>query len=529
MRFALPLLLLLIIALAPQLAAHSFPQLSVQSLSLASTPAPAAAAAEEPAAHDHAAGQSHDEHEAHGIDGSKLGLYLAIPFVGILLCIALLPLFAAKFWSKNYGKVCAAWGALAVLMMIISGEGGGGGFMPTIQSSVHVVLLDYLPFIILLTGLFTITGGIYIKGDFRGTPMTNAMFLLVGTIIASWVGTTGASMLMIQPMLRANKPRKRKAHIFVFFIFMVSNMGGSLTPLGDPPLFLGFLKGVDFFWTMHLLPETSFMAGTLLVIFFVIDTIMYRKDPMPPMDPAVPREKFGIQGAVNMLFMLGIVGAIIGSAALGKEGAALSGEIALGNLVKLPIAGLCRDALVLLMAALSIFATAKAIRAANNFSWHPIMEVAKIFAGIFICMVPALAILGAGTHGQLAFIVNAVQAPWHYFWAAGSLSSFLDNAPTYLVFFQTAQATPMAEFAARGLSADPVSHLVDMPHTILAAISCGAVFMGANSYIGNAPNFMVKAIAEQNDVKMPSFLGYMVWSVLILIPLFIVLTFLFFR
>ncbi len=466
----------------------------------------------------------------HGIDGSKLGLWLVIPFAGLLLAIAVCPLFTPKFWHHHYGKVAAGFGVLAVLLMVVIGEGGGGGFVPTLQSAAHVYLLDYVPFIILLTGLFTIAGGIYVRGDFRGTPFTNTAFLLVGTLIASWIGTTGASMLMIQPLLRANKQRKKKAHIFVFFIFLVSNIGGSLTPLGDPPLFLGFLKGVEFFWTLHLLPETCFMACILLTMFFILDSVIYKGDTLPPADSSKPREKFGLAGAHNAFFLLGLIGAILLGANLGGAGGALEGSsLHLGSIAEVGYAGLVRDVIILLMAAGSMLTTRKTIRDLNNFSWSPILEVAKLFAGIFICMVPALAILSAGKQGQLAFVVNNVEYPWQYFWATGVLSSFLDNAPTYLVFFQTAQATPMSVFAARGLSADPVSALVDMPHIILVAISAGAVFMGANTYIGNAPNFMVKAIAEQNDVKMPSFIGYMLWSVGILIPLFVIMTFVFFR
>ena len=466
----------------------------------------------------------------HGLDGSKLGLWMILPFAGLLLAIALCPLFTPKFWHHHYGKVSAGFGVVAVLLMIVIGEGGGGGFEATLQSGMHVYLLDYVPFIILLLGLFTIAGGIYIRGDFRGTPFTNTMFLLVGTLIASWTGTAGASMLLIQPVLRANKQRKKKAHIIVFFIFLVSNIGGSLTPLGDPPLFLGFLKGVSFFWTFHILPETAFCAAILLALFFVLDTMIYKSDPLPPIDPNAQREKFGVLGVHNLLFLGGMIAAILGGAWLGGSGGALEGKaLHIGNLAEVGYAGLLRDVVILIMAGLSLYTTRKAIREANNFSWGPIKEVAKLFAGIFICMVPALSILGAGKDGALAVVVNNVEYPWQYFWATGALSSFLDNAPTYLVFFQTAQATPMSVFAARGMSADPVSALVDMPHIILVSISCGAVFMGANTYIGNAPNFMVKAIAEENDVKMPSFLGYMLWSVGILIPLFVLLSFLFFR
>ncbi len=465
----------------------------------------------------------------HGLDGSKLGLWMILPFAGLLLAIALCPLFTPKFWHHHYGKTSAGFGILAVLLMMVVGEGGGGGFHATLQSGAHVYLGDYLPFIILLLGLFTIAGGIYIRGDFRGTPFTNTMFLLVGTAIASWIGTTGASMLMIQPLLRANKQRKKKAHIIVFFIFLVSNIGGSLTPLGDPPLFLGFLKGVEFFWTFHILPETLFCASILLALFFILDSVIYKGDPLPPIDTTQTREKFGVMGAHNLIFLVGMIGAILGGAWLSGEGRPLAGmSLHIGDLAELGYGSLLRDVVILVMAALSLYTTRKAIREANNFSWGPIKEVAKLFAGIFICMVPALSILAAGKDGALSFVVNNVEYPWQYFWATGALSSFLDNAPTYLVFFQTAQATPMSVFAARGMSADPVSALVDMPHIILVAISCGAVFMGANTYIGNAPNFMVKAIAEENDVKMPSFIGYMLWSVGILIPLYVLLTLLFF-
>ncbi len=466
----------------------------------------------------------------HGLDGSKLGLWLILPFAGLLLAIAVCPLVAPKFWHHHYGKVAAGFGVLAVLLMIIVGESNGGGFHATLQSGAHVYLADYLPFIILLLGLFTIATGIYIRGDFRGTPFTNTMFLLVGTLIASWIGTTGASMLMIQPLLRANKPRKKKAHIVVFFIFLVSNIGGSLTPLGDPPLFLGFLKGVDFFWTMHILPETLFCASILLVTFFILDSVIYKGDPLPPIDATQTREKFGILGAHNLIFLGGMIGAILGGAWLAGEGRPLAGKaLHIGDLAEIGYASLLRDVVILIMAGLSLYTTRKAIRDSNNFSWGPIKEVAKLFAGIFICMVPALSILAAGKDGALSFVVNNVEYPWQYFWATGLLSSFLDNAPTYLVFFQTAQATPMSVFHGRGIEGDAVSTLVDMPHIILVAISCGAVFMGANTYIGNAPNFMVKAIAEENDVKMPSFIGYMLWSVGILIPLFILLTLIFLR
>jgi Na+/H+ antiporter NhaD/arsenite permease-like protein len=462
-----------------------------------------------------------------GIDGRDLGLVWVAPFAGILLSIALFPLLAPKFWHRNFGKVSAFWAACFVVpaWATFGGE-------PILHDLLHVYALDFAPFIILLGGLFTIAGGVLIKGSFRGTPLVNASLLLFGTMMASLVGTTGASMLLIRPVLRANRGRAARAHTVVFFIFLVSNIGGSLTPLGDPPLFLGFLRGVPFFWTAeHLWAPTLVAAGILLAAYFVLDSILYRREGRPFESSTPSSEPFAIEGGVNLMLLLGVVAAVFLS---GTEAARGLGKFALAPGIEHGIGDLLRDVAILGLAALSLLFTRRTTREANGFSWGPIVEVAKLFAGIFAAMLPALAILKAGRDGALAPLVASVTHPHHYFWATGSLSSFLDNAPTYLVFFETAQATPMSDFAARGAwgRVDPVSAvppIIDMPSAILAAISAGAVFMGANSYIGNGPNFMVKAIADEDGVIMPSFFGYVFkWAIPFLIGTFALLTPLFF-
>ncbi|HEX6980296.1 MAG TPA: sodium:proton antiporter [Alphaproteobacteria bacterium] len=446
--------------------------------------------------------------DAPHVDGSALSLIWGLPFVGILLSIALFPLFAPHFWEHHFGKVSAFW-ALAFLVPFAVTFGPA----VTTYSVLHTLLLEYVPFIILLFALFTVSGGISVKGAMSGTPVSNTVMLGIGTAVASWTGTTGASMLLIRPMLQANKWRRHVVHTVVFFIFLVSNIGGSLTPLGDPPLFLGFLKGVDFFWTTtHIFSETLVVAVPLLALFFVIDSFYYRKETNTP-----PARAGGIhvEGKINILLLAGVVGAVLLSGVWdsGVSFTIYHNEIPLQNLV--------RDALLIVIAFASLRLTPKAAHEMNDFNWGPMKEVAKLFAGIFLTIVPVIEILRAGREGALSGVVALVTRPdgmpdnAMYFWLTGMLSSFLDNAPTYLVFFNLA-----------GGDAEVLMH--QMPVT-LAAISCGAVFMGANSYIGNAPNFMVKAIAESRGVKMPSFFGYMVWSVLILIPLFLLTTFIFFR
>ena len=586
----------------------------------------------------------------------------------MLLSIAIMPLVVPHFWHGNYGKVAAGWIAVFAIPFLATFKG------PAFYEILHIVLLDFVPFIILLTALFTAAGGICLKGSLRGSPAVNTLILFIGTVLASWMGTTGAAMLLIRPILRANAWRKHQVHVVVFFIFLVANIGGSLTPLGDPPLFLGFLKGVDFFWTMKLLPVMAPVSLVLLVVFFIFDSYKFRDEGAPPDDGE--KKPLQLQGAFNFVMVGCIIGAILFSKSLAdglfkdrlvgeelkglivktdqsdtpiqgalvraettdkqlvikqadgtkatvlietitsrktppiaveggeditaiapselhkdeeamkdakkalnlyrdengnvnvndpkyqmdrdahfaavKKVNALRGKISHDentglhitvdehNQVTVPFANLVRDGLMILIALASLWYTPmyrtekddhghevpapgeeeNNLRAANGYTWEPILEVAKLFIAIFICMIPALKILQAGVDGELKSVILAVQSSTNdpvnmmYFWLTGILSSFLDNAPTYVVFFNTA-------------GGDPTTLMGPMAQTLLA-ISCGAVFMGANTYIGNAPNFMVKAIAEENGVKMPSFFGYMAWSVCILIPVFIIVGFVYF-
>ena len=445
------------------------------------------------------------------LDGASLSVWWGLPFAGILLSIALMPLVVPHFWHHHFGKVSAAW-ALAFLLPFAAQFGAGAAS----GALVHALLAEYIPFIILLVALFATAGGIFVQGNLHGSPATNTVLLAIGTALASLMGTTGASMLMIRPLIRANDNRRHVVHVIVFFIFLVSNVGGSLTPLGDPPLFLGFLKGVAFSWTLkNIFPETAFMVVALLVLFFLLDSYWYRKEGVLPVDPTPDTHPgFGLQGSVNLLLLAAVVGLVLMSGTWKPEVSfTVAGtEVALQQVV--------RDLALVGVTALSLWLTPRSVRELNQFSWAPMQEVAKLFAGIFLTMVPVLAMLKAGEAGAFAAVTRAVTTPegqpipWAYFWFTGALSSFLDNAPTYLVFFNLAGGDPQT--------------LMTSGATVLAAISAGAVFMGANSYIGNAPNFMVKAIAEDRGIRMPSFFGYMAWSGAILVPLFIVLTFLFF-
>ena len=441
------------------------------------------------------------------LEGGDLSILWVVPFAGILLSIAIFPLVASDFWHHNFGKISAFWATLFILPFMLS-----QGWQITLYEVLHVGLLEYIPFIILLLALFTISGGVQLTGSLVGTPIINTAIILVGTLLASWMGTTGAAMLLIRPLLRANKERKYKVHIVVFFIFLVANIGGSLTPLGDPPLFLGFLKGVDFFWTTKaMFLPMLFMVISLLIIFYIYDTIQFKKEE--PLPQVSSKEKIGIKGSFNLLLIFGVVCSVL-----------LSGfwkpniEFTIYH-VHLELQNIIRDILLLLLAYGSWKFTIKEIREANEYTWFPIQEVAKLFAGIFITIIPAIAILKAGTSGALAGIINSVSSDsgpvnHMYFWLTGILSSFLDNAPTYLVFFNTA-------------GGDPQVLMGELSQTLLA-ISAGAVFMGANTYIGNAPNFMVKSIAESSGIEMPSFFGYFLYSLIILFPLFGVISILFF-
>jgi Na+/H+ antiporter NhaD/arsenite permease-like protein len=441
------------------------------------------------------------------LDWSKLELFWAIPFVGILLSIAILPLAAPHFWHHRQGAVSFGW-ALAFLVPFMALY----GFEATHYEFLHAMLLDYLPFVIMLFALYTISGGVYVKGHFEGTPLNNTGLLALGTGLASFTGTTGASVLLIRPLIRANAGRKHNVHTVIFFIFLVSNIGGSLTPLGDPPLYLGFLKGVDFFWTTtNLLAKTIVAVAVLLTVFFVLDSLLYGREAKI----AAPKgAAISMVGKRNLLLLAAVVGVVLWTATWETDAAVTIGGI------KVDYPSIVRSGGLLAIAFLSLAITPSEARKGNEFNWGPMAEVAKLFFGIFVCIVPVLGILKAGMDGAAAPVIALVSNPdgtpnnAAYFWVTGGLSSFLDNAPTYLVFFNVA-------------GGDPQTLMTSMAGT-LAAISAGAVFMGANTYIGNAPNFMVKAIAEDMGVKMPSFFGYMGWSIVFLLPTFALITYLFF-
>lgn len=447
--------------------------------------------------------------EGHGLDGTQLGLLWVVPFAGLLLSIAIMPLVAPDFWHHHFGKVSAFWAAAILIPMVVF-----GGFSIALYEVLHVYLLEFIPFIVLLLALFTISGGVRIKGALSGSPEVNTALLALGTFLASWMGTTGAAMILIRPLIRANAWRTKMVHSIIFFIFLVANVGGSLTPLGDPPLFLGFLQGVPFFWTtVHMAKEMLFVAGVLLVIYYFWDRRAYAKEDLSKRP--VSTERLGIEGGVNLILLLGVIGAVL-----------FSGFFRLGSFsvygIEVHVQNLIRDVVLLGLTYVSWKITPQVSRQANGFNWFPIQEVAKLFAGIFITIVPAIAILRAGTAGALGGIVNLVTDSngepnsFLYFWITGTLSGFLDNAPTYLVFFNTAGGQANLEMLLTEV-------------TTLVAISCGAVFLGALTYIGNAPNFMVKAIAESAEIRMPSFFGYMIWSFCILVPVLLVMSLLFLR
>jgi Na+/H+ antiporter NhaD/arsenite permease-like protein len=437
----------------------------------------------------------------------ELPFWAVLPFAGLLLSIAILPLATPHFWEshRNKGLVTLLF-SLPVVGYLLGVHGAAGG---------HELLekaKEYASFILLLGALFTITGGIRVKGSLSGTPLLNTALLAIGAVLANLIGTTGASVLLVRPLLRANAPRVAKTHVLIFFIFVVSNCGGLLTPLGDPPLFLGFLKGVPFEWTLRLWKEWLLVNGFLLVLFNVWDQIVFAREeaerPGSQLEEVLQHEPLRIEGKRNFVFLL------LGVATIFAAGKGLGAGFAAWPW------GL-QEAALLAIALVSYATTPQAYRAANSFAFGPIVEVAVLFAGIFVTMAPALLLLNA--HAARFGLAE----PWQFYWASGMLSSFLDNAPTYLTFAATAcglegiplEGRYLAELLARGPEAAK----------ILAAISCGSVMMGANSYIGNGPNFMVKAIAEADGVRMPSFFGYMAYSSGILLPIFVVVTFVFFR
>jgi Na+/H+ antiporter NhaD/arsenite permease-like protein len=413
--------------------------------------------------------------------GLSLPLLSVAPFAGLLLSIALLPLVAPALWARHYAKVCLAFGVPVAAFFLLRAP-----------SELLHTALEYASFLILLASLFTISGGILLRGTLRGSAGVNCAILGVGAVLANVFGTTGASMLLVRPLLRANAHRHRVAHVVVFFIFVVANIGGALTPIGDPPLFLGYLRGVPFFWTLRAMSPLWAAACALVIgVFYLVDRRavalerVAESDGGPARADAGARVPLSVEGKINLPLLMVVIGAVF-----------------------LPTPW--RETAMAAAAGVSVWKTPAWVRKENEFTWHPIEEVAILFAGIFATMIPALLILKA--RGAELGVVS----PAHFFWATGTLSSFLDNAPTYLTFFSLAQ----------GLGGPRTVAGVSAP--LLQAIGAGAVFMGAISYIGNAPNFMVKAIAEQAGVRMPSFFGYMAWSCGILLPIFALLTLIFF-
>lgn len=447
---------------------------------------------------------------------NSTALLLCIPFAGLLLCIAVLPLIKPEWWEKYRLAVVAFWSIAFIVPFALT-----HGFSEAAETVLECIINDYLGFIVLLFGLFCVAGNITLEGDLAGSPRVNVILLGLGTLLSSWVGTTGASMLMVRPVIKMNSWRKRKTHIMVFFIFLISNIGGCLTPIGDPPLLMGFSRGVPFFWSMRLLPVFLLNLVVMLTVFYWIDRKAYCHDIARGRKPDIsrPGTKIKLRGMHNLVFLVMIVVAVILSGilphmSLFKTAEGMVRGIPIYKEVVLTYPSLIEIVIILLAAWLSFKTTSLKIRKKNHFTWGAIEEVAVLFVGIFITMQPALMLLKS-MGGSLG-----ITKPFEMFWATGALSSFLDNTPTYLVFLTTAGAMDFTEGISTALGTVPV--------TMLMAISCGAVFMGANTYIGNAPNFMVKAISEENGIRMPSFFGYLLWSLAFLVPVFLLDTLIFF-
>ena len=444
--------------------------------------------------------------------GAELSLLWTLPFVGMLLSIAFAPLIVPRFWHDHFGKVAIFWCLAFVIPCLIV-----YGAATALYHIWQIMIEKYFPYTVLLLALFVVAGGVRVTGTLVGTPIVTTGIILFGTLIASWIGTTGAAMLLIRPLLRAIAHRKYRVHSVIFFIFLVCNIGGTLTPLGDPPLFIGFLYGIDFFWpTVNLFPSMAFMVAILIPMYFLIDTYYFNKEgrPEPPAEATAQLgEKLGLEGKANLLLLPGILGAVL-----------MSGTFELRTFtiyhVDLQPTSLLRDAILVGLVFLSLKITSPENRRLNEFDWYPIQEVAKVFLGIFITMVPTLLILQAGTEGALAFLIASVTDQYGqpinfaYFWITGFLSCWLDNVPTYMVYFFVA-------------GADPIQLMGELSNT-LVALSMGTVFFGAMTYIANAPNLMVRAIAEGQGVPMPSFFGFFFRAVLILWPIFLVYSFIFF-
>lgn len=445
--------------------------------------------------------------------GEILPLASTLPFLGMLLSLSLFPLLVPSFWHKHFGKISLFWALLTASPLLYFYKGKG------LHLILHVLLTEYLPFTLLLGSLYIISGNIYFQGNFKGTPLFNTIYLLIGTGLASLMGTTGASMVLIRPFLRANEGRKNRAYLIIFFIFLVSNIGGSLTPLGDPPLFLGYLKGVPFFWTLHLLFPMLICTVYLLLIFFILDSIYYKKEKKTINSRPSENTTFKIMGKHNLLLLLLVPLAILISGKIHLRETTLLG-------IERPLQEWLRDIILLFLALISYFTTSQEVRDKNEFTFFPIKEVAIIFLGIFITMIPAISILQAGERGALSFLIKHLTGPASYFWVTGSLSAFLDNAPTYLTFLSSC----LGKFYPAIPEREAILHLIREHSLYLLAISSGAVFFGAATYIGNAPNFMVRSIAEEKGIAMPNFLSYLFkYAIPFLMPLFLLITLIFFR
>ncbi len=446
----------------------------------------------------------------HLLDGAILSWPWSLPFTGLLLSIAVGPIAFPRFWSRHYGKVAGAWSALTVIAIAAV-----FGSATAIDAFLRAMLLDYMSFIALLFSLYVVAGGILVTGNLRGTPVANTGMLLIGTALASVVGTTGAAMIIVRPLVRANLHRPRNAHVLIFAIFLVANVGGALTPVGNPPLFIGFLHGVDFPWpAQHLLGAASLIITLVLAIFAAIDFWYYHQEKHDvasrhKAEPTVVR----IRGVVNIYLLGGVIAALL-LPAIWKPDIAIT-----IHGIELEPQNILRDAIIVAIALASLKLTPAEHREANGFSWEPIREVAKLFAGIFICIIPMLAMLNAGPRGAFAWMLaltSSGETTYNlaYFWLSGLLSSFLDNAPTYLMFFQ--------------LAGGDARELMGPLAGTLAAISLGASSMGAMTYIGNAPNLMIYAIAIERGIAMPSFFAFMAWSCAILLPVFAVVGWVYF-
>lgn len=436
-------------------------------------------------------------------DAGLVSYVYALPFAGILLSISLGPILFSDFWHKNYFKFSILWSLIILSMLIVK-----FGIGATMDAWLHMLFHEYIPFILIIAALYTITGGIHIVIKARAKARTNSLILLLGSFLASFIGTTGAAMLFIRPLIVMNRHRKNKTHLIVFFIFLVANIGGSLTPLGDPPLFLGYLQGVPFWWPMqHLFFPMLKLIVILMALFFLLDRYLLSRDDVQPKARQKGEQRIHISGVRNFPILLGVV---FGVWLLGSWN-----DSPPSGFYDLTWAELLRDLWLLGLAALSWKITPGTIRHYNHYSWEPFKEVAKLFLGIFTTIIPVIQMLHQGVEGPFAGLLQLANPDGQpnnqlYFWLTGWFSAFLDNAPTYLVFFH------MAGGDAKVLS-------TTMAPTLMA-ISAGAVFMGAMTYIGNAPNFMVKAIAEKQHIKMPTFFGYMVWSCTILLPAFVLFT-----